>query len=247
MPRKLLIIVAAGAAVSVVSFALLHQLGGLHWTSDSKPGPQVTRDFPWTGSESLHIDNSAAMVTYIQGPTPKFTVTGPAKRVDGLSLSGDTLTGSNIIHTFGDDHDQEIHIAVTSPNTHRFFLSGAETMILTNYDQDSLEIHLSGAGHIRGVGKAKHLIADLSGAGNLDLAQLPVDDAKVDISGAGNATLDPKIAADVSISGAGHIGLLSKPASLKTRISGFGAITTPDGSKITTKATLGDKNDREDD
>ncbi len=242
MPRKLLIIVAAGAAISFVSFALLHQLGGLHWTSTSKPGPQVTRDLPWAGSETLHIDNSAALVTYIQGPTPKFTVTGPAKRVNGLALSGDTLTGSDIVHTFGDDHDVEIHIAITSPNTHTFFLSGAETMILTNYDQDSLEIHLSGAGIILTGGKAKHLIADLSGAGNLDMAQLPVDDATVNISGAGNATIDPKLAADVSISGAGHIGLLTKPASLKTRITGFGAITTPDGNKIRK-----DKDDNEDD
>jgi hypothetical protein len=244
MTRTLLVIAALGAIISILCFGALHALGGLdrlfhRHHGDDRGIPQATRDLPWAGSETLHIDNSAAIVTYIQGPTPKFTVTGPRARIDGLTLDGDTLSGSNIHWSLSDNPSDEIHITVVSPNTHTFFLSGAETMLLTNYDQDSLALHLSGAGHIRGVGKAKHLDLEMSGAGNMDLAQLPVDDAKVEISGAGNATIDPKLSADVSISGAGHIGLLTRPAKLHSRITGFGAVTTPDGSKI-------GKNDKDD-
>jgi hypothetical protein len=250
MTRTLLVIAALGAIVCILSFSILHAIGGLdrvfdhgRFTADDKALPQVTRDLPWAGSETVHIDNSAAIVTYIQGPTPKFTVTGPRNRVEALTLDGDTLSGANIHWHFSDNHTDEVHITIVSPNTHSFFLSGAETMLLTNYDQDSLDLHLSGAAHIRGVGKAKHLDLEMSGAGDMDMAQLPVDDAKVDISGAGNATIDPRLSADLSISGAGHIGLLTKPATLHSRISGFGAITTPDGSKISRRH----RDDKDDD
>jgi hypothetical protein len=261
MTRTLLAIAALGAIVCVISFSILHMIGGMdrmfsghRWrhgnhsfVADDEAYPQTTRDLPWTGSEALHIDNSAATITYIQGPTPKFTVAGPKYRIDALNLTGDTLTGADIHWSFSDHHSDEIHITITSPNTHRWFLSGAETMVLTGYDQDSLEMHLSGAGHVRGVGKAKRLDADISGAGNLDFAALPVDDAQVRISGAGNATLDPKQSADLSISGAGHIGLLTKPANLHSSIAGFGSITTPDGVKIGKGGAKKDKNDQEDD
>jgi hypothetical protein len=257
MIRRLLILVAVGAIVSIACFTAVGLMGGLgamfgHHRHgkisigvDDDAHPQTTRDLPWAGSETLHIDNSAAKITYIQGPTPKFTVAGPKYRVDAMKLADDTLTGSDIHWSLSDNHTDEIHITITSPNTHRFFLNGEETMVLTNYDQDSLELHLSGAGNVRGVGKTKHLSADVSGAGNLDFAALPVDDARIAISGAGNATIDPHVSADLSISGAGHIGLLTRPPTLHSGISGFGSITTPDGAKITGKAK--DKNDNEDD
>ncbi len=251
MIRRLLILVAAGAIVSIVCFSVLSAMGGLgsvfgkhrhgKIVIGDEDGPVATRDLPWKGSETLHIDNSAAIVSYIQGPTPKFTVTGPKNRVDRMALDGDTLTGSDIRWNFSDNDDAMIHITITSPNTHAFFLSGEENLTLTNYDQDSLELTVSGASHIRAVGRAKQARINVSGAGHLDLAAMPVDDLKLDISGAGSATADAKQSADISISGAGHVGLLTKPASLRSHISGIGSITTPDG-KIKR-----DKNDREDD
>jgi hypothetical protein len=234
MTRTLLVIAALGGLVSLLCFGALHAVGGFEklFHDDDKPIVQATRDLPWTGTPSLHIDHSAAVITYVQGPTPRVTVTGPRARIDALNLVGDTLTGANIHHSWRDNPTDEIHITITGPSTHAFFLSGAENLLLTNYDQDDLELHLSGAAHVRGVGKTKRLNLDVSGAGDMDLAQLPVQDARVAISGAGNATIDPKASADLSISGAGHIGLLTRPAKLTSRISGIGAVTTPDGARI---------------
>jgi hypothetical protein len=246
MVRTLFIIAGAGLVISIASFAALDRIGGFEWKMHhhGHHGPQATRDLPWAGSESLHIDHSAAVVTYIQGPTPKFTVSGPKSRVDGLAINGDTLTGSDIHwHLTDDDDDDAIHITVTSPNTHVFFLSGAEALTLANFEQDSLEMNISGAAHVKAVGHAKRATITMSGAGRLDLAAMPVDDLKLDISGAGSATADPKVSADISISGAGHVGLLTRPAKLHTNISGIGAVTTPDG----TEGGRRDRNDREDD
>jgi hypothetical protein len=254
MIRRLLILVAVGAIVSIACFSTLNVLGGFgtlfgrhahhhgRFVFGDDGGPIVTRDLPWAGSETLHIDNSAAVITYIQGPTAKFTVTGPKSRIDRLGMSGDTLTGSDIRWDFSDNDDALIHMTITSPNTHAFFLSGEENLTLTNYDQDSLNLNVSGASRIKAVGRAKHATINISGAGRLDLAAMPVDDLKLDISGAGSATVDPKQSADISISGAGHVGLLTRPPILHSRISGIGSITTPDG-----KTEKQDKNDREDD
>ena len=260
MIRKLLIVFIGGGVIAIAAFALLSQFGDFGWHNPhhKASGPQVTRDLPWTGTESLHLDNSAAMITYIQGPTAKFTVSGPADRVNALAISGDTLTGSDIRWSFGDHPQDNITITVTGPNTHAFFLNGAEELTLQNYDQDSLDLHLSGAGTVKAQGKAKHATVDMAGAGHLDLRQFPVDDAKVDISGAGSAVIDPHVSADVSISGAGHVKLLTRPTTLKTRISGIGSITSPRGTTATiggeesddskeSKSKSKDKNDNEDD
>lgn len=259
MIRKLLIVFVGGGVIAIAAFALLDRTGGFNWHSahDKASGPQATRDLPWTGTEALHLDNSAAIVTYIQGPTPKFTVTGPANRISALAINGDTVTGSDIHWTLGFDDDDDmgkIHMTVTGPNTHAFFLSGAERLTIQNFDQDALEMHLSGAGSAKVQGKAKHATVDMSGAGHLDLREFPVDDAKVDISGAGSAVIDPHVSADINISGAGHVKLLTRPPTLKCNISGVGSITSPRG----TTATIGtehcdrakdskDKNDNEDD
>jgi hypothetical protein len=235
MIRKLVIVFVGGAVISVIAFALLDQLGGWEWHSPKGKtlGPQATRDLPWTGTETLHLDNSAAIITYIQGPTPKFTVTGPANRINTLALDGDTVTGTDI--RWGFDDSGKIHMTVTGPNTHAFFLSGAEELTIQNYDQESLDLHLSGKGTVKAQGKAKRTMVDMSGAGYLDMREFPVDDATVDISGAGAATIDPHQTANVNISGAGHVKLLTRPPVLKCDISGIGSITSPRG----TTATIG--------
>jgi hypothetical protein len=250
MIRKLLVIVALGALVSFVCFHALNLMGGFdsafmrHGHGSviigDDEGPVATRDLPWTGSETLHIAHSA-VVTYTQGPTPKFTVSGPKTRIDQIRLDGDTLSEPNIHRNFWDDDDL-VQVTITSPNTHVFFLSGRGNLTLTNFEQDSLDLNLSGASYIRGVGHAKHATIDMSGAGRLDLSKMPVDDLKVSISGAASATVDPKQSADVSISGAGHVSMLTRPPNLHSRISGVGSITTPDGA-----VEKQDTNDRGDD
>jgi hypothetical protein len=146
--------------------------------------------------------------------------------VDAMSMEGGQLVGPDQNWGFT-RHNRHMTITVTSPNTHAFHLSGAEDLTIENFDQDSLDLRLSGTGHVQASGRAKHLTAQMSGAGDLDMAQLPVDDADVHISGAGSATLDPKLAADVAISGAGHVRLLTRPPTLHSRISGIGSISTP--------------------
>jgi hypothetical protein len=58
----------------------------------------------------------------------------------------------------------------------------------------------------------------------VDLDQLPVDDARLSISGAGDANLDARRSSDVSLSGAGHVEFRCRPPSASDHKSGFGSV-----------------------
>jgi hypothetical protein len=253
MIKKLLVVFAAAALISMTCFTFLHILGGFppgwrgppwgdgdwrgNWRGDWRGrrdlGPEVTRNLPFTGGDRLDIYYPAE-ITFTQGPQPRFTVTGPQGLLDQLTLGNGVLRGPDR-HGFrwgGPGWDGRLRIDIVSPNTHEFHLAGAEKLSIRNYDQDSLEIHAAGAADIDGQGKAKRLDVEFAGAGHLDLSQLPVDDAKVAIAGAGDASLDPRLSADVSIAGAGHVTLKSRPPYLQTHISGFGSVDAPPAGTI---------------
>lgn len=243
MTKKLLVVVAVGALISMACFTFLSILGFPskfdgppwaggwrgNWRDDARdPGPDVSRNLPFTGSERLDIAYPAE-ITVTQGPQARFTVTGPKDILDELRLDGGDLEGPDGPHfRWGRHYRGRLRIDIVSPNTHEFHLAGADKLTLRNFDQDSLILHAAGAVDVDGQGKAKRLEAHISGAGHLDLGQLPVDDAEVSISGAGDASLDAHASAEVSISGAGHVALKSRPPRLETHISGFGSVDAPD-------------------
>jgi len=239
MVKKLLVVVAVGALVSMVCFTVLHILGVPsnfagppwaggwrgNWRDDARnDGPDISRNLPFTGSERLDIAYPAE-ITVTQGPQARFTVTGPRYILDELRLNGGELEGPDGPHfRWGRHYHGRLRIDIVSPNTHEFHLAGAEKLTLRNFDQDSLILHAAGAADVEGQGKARRLEAHIAGAGHLDLGELTVDDAEVSISGAGDASLDAKQSAEISISGAGHVQLKSCPPVLHTSKSGFGSV-----------------------
>jgi len=255
MIKKLLVVFAAAAVVSLTCFTFLNILGGFppgwqgppwhggerrwdwnwerSWGDHRDLGPEVTRNLTFTGGDRLEIYYPAE-ITYTQGPQAHFTVTGPQGLLDELTLENGVLRGPDRHHFRwgGPRWDGRLRIDIVSPDTREFRLAGAEKLSLRNYDQDSLTIHSAGAADIDGQGKARHLDVEFAGAGHMDLGQLPVDDARVSIAGAGDATLDPHLSADVSIAGAGHVNLRSRPPILQTHISGFGSVDAPPAGTI---------------
>jgi len=96
-----------------------------------------------------------------------------------------------------------------------------------DYDQDTLEIDLGGAGRVTAAGKTRRVVLDISGTGAADLTALEVEEAEVDLSGAGKATLGPKSSARIDVSGIGEIELTRRPARLEQNISGAGRVSQP--------------------
>ncbi len=205
---------------------------------DGARRPEVTRTLAWTGGQSLTIDLSAN-VEYVQGDTPGVAVTGPADLVERVRLDGSRL--SWIEDTDGPEHERvvfgrheggrgiwvhsdQVRIVVTAPNINSFDLEGSSGLKLTNYDQDTLELDISGSGEITAYGKARALELDISGSGEADLTGLTLADANVAIAGSGDAVLTPTGDVRVTISGSGDVDLLTRPANLRQDVSGSGDV-----------------------
>lgn len=226
MNRILLVVFAGGLFIATAGVAAAGSMARSDWTirDQGRSGPQITRDMGWKGSERF-TTSVYAEIDYRQGPTPELTVTGPKDLVDDLVLEGGALAWRDDHR--GSNNDPPLIISVTGPNTHQFVLSGAQKLTIEGFDQESLELALSGASRVKAGGRARRVDLKVSGAGDLDLANLAVDDAVVRISGAGTVAVAPKASADLHISGSGNVNLLTRPPSLQTQISGAGAITYP--------------------
>ena len=68
----------------------------------------------------------------------------------------------------------------------------------------------------------------VSGSGDARLGDLAMKQLTVDISGSGKVEAAPKDAADIKISGSGNVKLLSRLATLTSKVAGSGRITHPE-------------------
>lgn len=184
-------------------------------------GPKVTRKLAWTGSDSLEID-AFADVTYIQGPARSVTLEGPAALLDRIKVREGRIDFDG-----GRWKGGALRVVIEAPGVSRFDMGGVQDLKITGYDQDELNISLSGAGRVTATGKARRAILDISGTGAANLAALDLDEAEVDLSGAGKATLGPKSSAQIDVSGIGEVELTRRPARLEQNISGAGRVSQP--------------------
>jgi hypothetical protein len=133
---------------------------------------------------------------------------------------------------------------VTMPELTGVELSGASHATLTGFKSTkALEVDLSGASSLRGdveagnvrfdlsgasdvtlTGSGRDVAIDASGASEVDLADFPVDDADVDLSGASEATVNPSGRLNVDASGASDVYYLGSPTLGRVRTSGGSSV-----------------------
>ncbi len=119
---------------------------------------------------------------------------------------------------------REIKILITTPNLNYVDVSGANSLQISNIDEELFEVNLSGAGSVNLKGKASRLIADLSGAGSIDSKDLFANEVEISVSGAASADVFAKEKIDASVSGVGSINYYGNPKNVKTNVSGVGSI-----------------------
>lgn len=223
---------------------------GWEWTFNDRDGDTVsfrrqdgtrdldtTRTLDWTGGQTLTVDLSAD-VEYVQGDTPGVTVTGPAQLVEKVRLVDGRLTWADTdgpnheTVVFGRNehgrgiwvHSEEVKIVVTAPAINTFNVEGSASVLLRDYDQDTLAIDISGSGEVTATGRTRALEVDISGSGDADLGSLTTTDANVAIAGSGDAVVAPTGKADISISGSGDTVLTTRPATVNQEVSGSGEV-----------------------
>jgi hypothetical protein len=179
----------------------------------------ASRDIAWSGGDTLDIDVPGD-VQYSQAAGPaKITVTGPADIVSHVVVSGSHLQ-------LDDDGDFSgtVKVVMTAPNVRHFSISGSDTLAIVNYDQDVLDLDVSGSGNVTAKGKAHSAKVDISGDSEVDFGGLAVENADASISGSGRAALAPTVSANLHISGSGEIDLITHPPQVSSDVSGSGRI-----------------------
>lgn len=256
MIRTLLIITGASLVLCIATLAGAAAIGGDElarngwaWTFHDEDGDDVrfervtqdagadvTRTLPWTGGGMLAIDIPGE-VTYVQGAAKTITITGPKDIADRVQL----LTGDRLTFNDGDDTERvsvrwgpnglraladgdRLKITVTAPDVKIFNLSSSADLFVRNYDQPRLALIISGSGQAIIQGRTQDARLDITGSGEADLSELALTDASVDIDGSGEARLGATGRVDVDISGSGDVVLTRRPASLNQTISGSGDV-----------------------
>jgi len=244
MIKSLFILAGAGFVLAAVCFAGAAALGGddwwanrwwgHHWAANwddggfrrfadreaRTSGQAGSRDIAWSGADGLDVELPAD-VAYTQTAGPaKLTISGPKETLDHVMLSGSHLR----LDDDGWWDGGRLSVTLAAPNVHRFAINGDGSLAITGYDQDELDVDVSGHGDVTAKGKARASRVEISGDGDVDLGGLATDSADADISGSGRASIAPASAADLRISGSGEIDLLTRPAKLTSDVSGSGRI-----------------------
>lgn len=163
--------------------------------------------------------------------------------VEGTTLHVETRTGFNL------DPSKDMAVYVTAPSFNEIKVSGAGNIVSESKinNPGPIDLRISGAGNIKVevnapkvgvdisgagtatlVGETKDFDLDISGAGKARCFDLKAENAKVRISGAGNADVFASLKLDAHTSGAGSVKFKGKPTDVKSSKSGAGSIESAD-------------------
>jgi len=101
-------------------------------------------------------------------------------------------------------------IGIALPELPRLILGGAGNFTGYDVNQDTCQIKLKGAGNVTLHGSAQTIIAELTGAGDIDTEGMIAQHARLRLAGAG----------DMTVSGAGDITICGNPAQRHETIRG---------------------------
>lgn len=261
MVRLLLIVFVAAFGISAACMAAAFAMGPVRtwdfeWRNGRAPlpfkaypaGSTDTRDFTWSGSDSLEL-SGAVDVEYRQAPETKLTASGAPELLDRLRVERDEIGFTNGCFEYSFEFErgktqtnqssgsggdclrlapgQRVKITVTGPAIRSFEVAGASRLTLIGYDQDRLELDVSGASEVMASGRTRRLDVEMSGASQARLGDLRVEALEAALSGASVATLTPSQSADVRLSGASTATLTTRPAQISSRVTGASNLRQP--------------------
>jgi hypothetical protein len=102
-------------------------------------------------------------------------------------------------------------------------VSGAGSLSLSHLAVQTLQLDLSGAGSVTADGKAGSINLDISGLGSFHGDGLAAQNATVNISGLGSATVWVKLQLTAEISGTGSVSYYGSPE-VRKDVSGLGSV-----------------------
>ena len=152
------------------------------------PSLTVRVDDNLENSLDLGIDGNTLRI----GLEPRTVVNNATLEADLTVVSLDSIDGSGAV---------EIHLSTLSGSDFELQLSGASALD-GPVDFESMTAEVSGASDVALSGRVGVLAIQASGASNLSLLELEVDDLRIDLSGASEAEITVNRSIEASLSGA---------------------------------------------
>ncbi len=120
--------------------------------------------------------------------------------------------------------DNGLKIRISAPDINDIDASGVAKVNLSSIKTDELRIHTSGASKIKVNGEAAKLFVKVSGASNIEAADLKAVDADIDASGASSVSVFATGELLTDASGASKIRYSGSPKSVEKRSSGASSV-----------------------
>lgn len=187
--------------------------------SQLRDSPVVTRALPWAGGASVAI-HVPGTVSYQPGSLYSARATGPQALLEHLRVNDGRLEFDESI----DSCDAKLNVFLTGPAVRHWGVAGSGDLLLSQLNQDDLDLDVEGSGSATVSGHVRHTRADIRGSGNMDLNSLEQTSIDLDIAGSGSASAVGRaevVTASLSGSGDARFGRLNVK-NAKVRITGSG-------------------------
>lgn len=234
MNRTLGLVAVTGLVIGVVCLSLAWAIGGRElrtalaeerfaWRScdddSTTSGPE--RRLPWNGGDTIEVTTPVPL-RLVAGGDGEVVLRGAPDTVGHLRLRGGKLFSCGRLGS------GPVEVELPARALRHVRISGAGTVTLEKLSQRELGLAISGSGDIQAQGAVERVSAEISGSGNVRLGDLALKRLKTRISGNGRVEAGPTDEADIHLSGAGTVKLLTRPAALHTKVSGSGRILQAD-------------------
>jgi hypothetical protein len=130
--------------------------------------------------------------------------------------------GRNGLRVWSDT--EALRVVVTAPDVSNFEMAEPGHLAIRDYDQPALTIVTNGSGDVDAEGRTTRVTTTVNGSGGVDLDELQVTDADVDVSGSGHVVVGPTGLANIQIAGSGDVVLTRRPNQLQQSIDGSGDV-----------------------
>ena len=108
-----------------------------------------------------------------------------------------------------------IIVRISAPNIEDLDVSGASKVSLTNLNNETIQIHSSGASKVKIEGATVNLEIKVSGASKIDAGNLKAENVSVDASGASNVNVSVSNDLNIDASGVSNIYYSGNPKTIR--------------------------------
>ena len=209
--KKIIFVFLAACVVLAVGCRWVGIRGNGHIKTEDRPISAFTEidaggafEIEWqSGSPALRITTDENLLSYVES-----------------DVSGDTLrlrTHDQIWPTHG------IKVVITSPTRAAARIRGAVKLTVKQLTGPKFALEASGASRVSFDGNIDELLADMTGASELDASGLQTKIAEISTTGAGDAEVAVAETLKVSITGAGKVSYSGNPT-IEKHITGAGSV-----------------------